>query len=273
MVRTWDDHEARVTLLQASAGERTVPGVWHENYWFRRHEVAYELACGVATALLAGLDAADRAPIALDAGCGEGYGAARLAQVLGPTRAGAPRPAGAAGCVLALDYDSAAMRHLAARYPELTALRGNLVGMPLADDTADLVVSLQTIEHLWDPRAFVCECARVLRPGGRVLLSTPNRLTFPPGNVFHHRELDADELLELMGSAFGQIDVSGLHHGRRLRSWEDRHGSIVDAQIATEPDRWPPSLAEMVRSITAADFEIRPDVADSRDLIAQAIAP
>ena len=62
-------------------------------------------------------------------------------------------------------------------------------------------MSSQVVEHLWDQDAFVAECARVLRPGGRLVVTTPNRLTFPPGNVFHPRELDATELGALVATA------------------------------------------------------------------------
>ncbi|MGH3631837.1 MAG: class I SAM-dependent methyltransferase, partial [Sciscionella sp.] len=137
-------------------GERTVPGVAEENYWFARHEAAYEylLPRCVGAAVL-------------EAGCGEGYGAARIA-------AHAQR-------VIALDYDEPATTHLASRYRTVDAVRANLAALPIRASSMDLVVNLQVIEHLWDQGQFLGECARVLRPGSTLILSTPNRLTFSPG--------------------------------------------------------------------------------------------
>jgi 2-polyprenyl-3-methyl-5-hydroxy-6-metoxy-1,4-benzoquinol methylase len=240
---------ADATFFTVSAGERTVPGVWHENYWLRRHEVVYRHVA----------DMASIETLVLDAGCGEGYGTAILAE--------------RASRVLALDYDSCTAQHLAEAYPSLSAVRANLVALPLRDSSLDLLVSLQTIEHLWSPEAFVAECARVLRPGGRLALSTPNRLTFPPGNVFHHRELDAWELAALLATSFDDVAVSGVHHGERLRQWEARHGSIVDAQIAEPPDAWDATLAAMVREVGAHDFIIGADTSQCLDLLAAGSAP
>lgn len=232
-------------------GERTVPGIWHENYWLRRHEVVYAWVADRVTAMAAEIG---RAPVVLDAGCGEGYGTASLAT----------RDVQA----LALDYDAFTASHLAQAYPGLPAVRANLVALPLRSGSLDMLVSLQTVEHLWDQDRFVAECARVLRPGGLVVLSTPNRLTFPPGNVFHHRELDTDELGSLLGAAFDDVTVSGVHHAAPLRAWEAEHGSIVDAQIAAPPQEWARDLAAAIRDIRTDDFVIRGETDDSRDLLA-----
>lgn len=237
-------------------GERTVPGVWHENYWLRRHEVVYSWVADLVESRGGDLG---RAPLVLDAGCGEGYGTAMLA--------------GIGSRALALDYDQWTANHLAARYPDLPAARGNLVALPLRTGSLDVLVSLQTVEHLWDQDGFVAECARVLRPGGLAVVSTPNRLTFPPGNVFHHRELDADELRDLLTIAFDDVEVSGVHHGVDLQAWEAVHGSIVDTQIAAAPQEWAPDLAAAVRDIGTDDFVIRAETDDSRDLLAIGRAP
>jgi SAM-dependent methyltransferase len=251
-----DTRDAQRETHLPITGERTVPGIAEENYWFRRHEIAYlQLAplCAGRTVL--------------EAGCGEGYGADLLST-------GASR-------VIALDYDAHTAAHVARRYPCMQVLRGNLAALPLRTGSVQVVVNLQVIEHLWDQPGFLRECARVLEPGGLLLISTPNRITFSPGrdtplNPFHTRELAADELAELLVEAgFAVQSMRGLHHGPRLRALDAAHGgSFIDAQLdrslAGEP--WPEQLRSDVASITSGDFLIHErDIDASLDLVAIAV--
>lgn len=245
-------------------GERTIPDLEIENYWFRRHQVVYQR---LATHCV-GRDV-------LEAGCGEGYGADLIA--------------GVARRVVAVDYDAAAVAHVRGRYPRVEVMQANLAELPLPDASMDVVVNFQVIEHLWDQAQFVEECARVLRPSGLLLMSTPNRITFSPGrdtpiNPFHTRELNADELTELLvGAGFTQVAVSGLFHGARLREMDARHGgSIIDAQIAraVADAPWPPQLIADVAAVTVDDFDLvaaghrnTHPIDDSLDLIAIAVRP
>jgi SAM-dependent methyltransferase len=179
--------------------------------------------------------------------------------------------------VIAADYDRAAVAHVAATYPRVRALRGNLVGLPLADGSVDVVASLQVIEHLWDQPGFLAECARVLRPAGTLLLTTPNRLTFSPPNrplnPFHHRELDPAEFAALL--AEGGFEVSrllGLRHGPRLRRYDRLFGSLVDAQLAGPPATWHQHLRRAVTAVRTTDFVLGADNLDScLDLVAVAV--
>nr|WP_260765080.1 class I SAM-dependent methyltransferase [Mycobacterium sp. SMC-4] len=246
----------------ALTGERTVPGVAEENYWFRRHEVVYRRL----------LDHCRDRDV-LEAGCGEGYGADLIADV--------------ARRVIGLDYDDSAVTHVRARYPRVDMHQGNLAELPLPDSSVDVVVNFQVIEHLWDQGQFVAECGRVLRPGGVLLISTPNRITFSPGrdtpvNPFHTRELNAAELTELLESA-GLVVQSmlGVFHGPRLAELDARHGgSIIDAQIARAlaDAPWPTELLADVVSVHVDDFELSEhgtatNIDDSLDLVAIAVRP
>jgi SAM-dependent methyltransferase len=221
-------------------GERTIPGLAEENYWFRRHEVVY----------------------------------------------GADLIAGVARRVIGLDYDESAVAHVRARYPRVEMRHGNLAELPLADAEVDVVVNFQVIEHLWDQGQFVAECFRVLRPSGALLVSTPNRITFSPGrdtpiNPFHTRELNADELTELLTTAGLRIEgVYGLFHGERLEELDARRGgSIIDAQIARAlaDAPWSDDLLADVAAVTTADFDLieagARNIDDSLDLVAIAVRP
>ncbi|MFT7840079.1 class I SAM-dependent methyltransferase [Saccharothrix sp. BKS2] len=239
-------------------GERTVPGIVEENYWFRRHEAAYlDLVRHCVGAVV------------LEAGCGEGYGAALIA--------------GRAARVVALDYDETTAAHVGRAYPGLTAVRGNLAALPVRDAGVDVVANLQVIEHLWDQEGFLAECARVLRPGGRLLVTTPNRITFSPGrdtplNPFHTRELAPAELRDLLVGAGLEVELlAGLRHGPALRALDRAFGgSIIDAQVAVVlgGGGWPADLLAAVASVRAEDFELTTDDLDaSLDLVAVAVRP
>ena len=242
-------------------GERTIPGLAVENYWFRRHEVVY-LRCAD---ICAGRDV-------LEAGCGEGYGADLIASV--------------ARRVVAVDYDAATVAHVRSRYPRVQVVAANLASLPVPDSSMDVVVNFQVIEHLWDQPQFITECLRVLRPGGLLMMSTPNRITFTPGsdtpvNPFHTRELNAAELRELLtDGGFRVTSMSGVFHGPRLIDMDVRHGgSIIEAQIARAlaDAPWPDDLLDDVAAVACEDFDIVDaslrDIDESLDLLAIAQRP
>lgn len=266
-MKSTDGPDAPADTTLVLTGERTIPGLDIENYWFRRHEVVYRQ-----------LAPRCRGRDVLEAGCGEGYGADLIADV--------------ARRVIGLDYDDAAVAHVRDRYPRVEAIQGNLAELPLPDGAVDIVVNFQVIEHLWDQAQFIAECARVLRPGGLLMVSTPNRITFSPGrdtpiNPFHTRELNAAELTELLvDGGFVMDGMFGVFHGPVLREMDARHGgSIIDAQIAraVADAPWPAELLADVAAVTSGDFDIleaaegespdSPDIDDSLDLVAIAVRP
>ncbi|HEX2030534.1 MAG TPA: class I SAM-dependent methyltransferase [Actinomycetota bacterium] len=225
-------------------GERTLPDVPEENYWFRRHEAAYRLAAR----------AVPRGARIVDAGCGEGYGTALLA-----------RRGKAAG----LDLDGATVAHAAARYGPRFA-RADLCRPPLRRGSVDAVLALQVLEHLVCPQAFLATCRDALRPGGVLVLSTPNRLTFPAGlNPSHVYEYDPAELRGLLGSLFAETTVFGIAHGPRLRALDRALGEPVPRRLVRSSYReLRPWIRAALRAIRARDFRSTAEPEGALDLVA-----
>jgi SAM-dependent methyltransferase len=129
----------------------------------------------------------------LDAGCGTGYGSKILAE------------SGAAE-VVGVDIEESVVE--AVRGHQSAGVRfevGDVRELPFEDASFDLVVSFEVIEHVAEHDVVLDEFARVLRPGGIVAVSSPNRSTYPAGNPHHVRELLPDELQQSLGEHFQHV--------------------------------------------------------------------
>lgn len=162
-------------------GERYVPAVRGQVKYEHLHRYALSLELVVGKTVL-------------DLAAGEGYGAAILAQT--------------AASVTGVDVDPAAVEHARYKYyyPNLNFLVGRCESVPLPDASVDVVTSFETIEHHDKHEEMMLEIKRVLKPGGILIISSPNRLTYSdePGysNPFHLKELYYDELRDLLGKHF-----------------------------------------------------------------------
>ena len=214
-------------------GERTLPDVPDENYWFRRHLAVYEWIAE----RVAGLRVADLA-------CGEGYGSDLLAQ--------------SAAEVVGVDANPEAHEHASLRYrrPNLRFERGLVEQFA---EPCDAVVFLQTIEHIHDPGAL---CERIAAAAPIAYISTPNRLTLAPpgaeksGNPWHLREYTLDEYRGLLEPRFSRVEIAGVFHARKLR--------LHEVAIRAGWDRVHPALritgpfySRFVPAISASDFQLR----------------
>jgi len=181
-------------------GERTLPDVPEENYWYRRHLAVYEW-----------IGARVVGQRVVDLACGEGYGSEVLSR--------------SARSVIGVDANPEAHEHARLRYR-----RQNLsFTRALVEDWSepcDAVIFLQTIEHVRDPGALLSHLATLLAGGGVAYVSTPNVLTLaPPGaekseNPWHVKEYRPEEFRALCSAHFAEVELLGLHHARKLRAHE-----------------------------------------------------
>jgi SAM-dependent methyltransferase len=219
-------------------GERTLPDIPEENYWYRRHLAVYEWI---------GARVAGRR--VLDMACGVGYGSEVLSR--------------SAASVVGVDANPEAHEHARVRYQRenLRFDRGvvETYGQP---QSLDAVVFLQTIEHVQDPQAVLEHFRALLTPGGVAYISTPNLLTLAgpdrekSDNPWHVCEYRAHEFDQLCRSVFAEVDLLGLFHARKLRlhgwalqlGWDRVHAALG----LTKPfyDRFTPA-------ISARDFALR----------------
>lgn len=219
-------------------GERTLPDIPAENYWFQRHLAVYEWVADRC-----------RGQRVADLACGEGYGSDLIAR--------------RAAEVVGVDANPETFEHARARYcrPNLSFER-TLVEWYQPDRPVDAVVLLQTIEHLQDPDHAMSRFRAILAEGGACYVSTPNVLTLAPeganrsDNPFHLREYRAEEFRALAERHFERVELYGLFHSRRLRlhdwalkaGWDRIHRTLGATELFY--DRFTPSIG-------SADFVLR----------------
>jgi SAM-dependent methyltransferase len=168
-------------------GERVIPGQVNDDLW-SEHVARYAFARRYA----------DGRRI-LDAGCGAGYGAAELAQ--------------SAIQVTGLDLAPEAVEYARATYPipNLLFVVSSCTTTPFLQNSFELVVAFEVIEHLRDFRAFLNECARVMTPQGLFIVSSPNKSYYAESraktgpNPFHEHEFEADEFVTELSRVFSNV--------------------------------------------------------------------
>src|SRR5579859_766364 len=219
-------------------GERTLPDVPAENYWFARHLAVYEWI---------GARVIGRRVI--DMACGEGYGSEVLSR--------------GAASVVGVDANPEAHEHARLRYvrQNLRFERG-MVENHGERGAYDAIVFLQTIEHVHDPVGVLEHFRSLLAPDGVAYVSTPNLLTLAPSgatksdNPWHLKEYRAHEFQALCATTFEHVALLGLFHARKLRlhdlalacGWDAVHSRLRITR---------PFYDRFTAAIATSDFELR----------------
>jgi len=190
-------------------GERVTTGEGGFNPSFQRHRAEYRLS---ATLLGPGR--------VLDLGCGTGHSYTELA----------PRES------VGVDIDPTALEG-----QERETHVADMRRLPFPQDAFESVVAIQSIEHVPDAERMLAEGARVLRPGGRAIFVTPNRLTFGrPDEIidpYHYVEYDPAELRAVCSGYFESVEVLALHASERYMAIHDDERRELDRLLTRDPLR------------------------------------
>lgn len=150
----------------------------------------------------------------LDIGCGEGRGMDMLVEK--------------SGTFTAIDKIREVLDANKAKHPEIEIIQANIPPFPgIEDNSKDVAVSFQVIEHIEDDEFFVSEIQRVLKPGGRAVISTPNLLMSLTRNPWHVREYTPKQYKELMERYFSKVEVFGVYGNQRVTDYYELNKASV----------------------------------------------
>lgn len=212
----------------------------------------------------------------LELGCGEGRGVELLAPL--------------ADSYIGIDKIKAIIDNLAQKFPDHKFQSKVFPPFPFEDNSFDTIITFQVIEHVKDDEGFVKEIHRVLKPGGRALITTPNIKMTLSRNPWHEREYTADELKALCKKYFEKVEMKGIAGNEKVMEYHERNRvsvqRIMRFDIFGLQYRLPAGLLripydilnrmnrnklketgdELVKSISVEDFNLRDQDEQNLDL-------
>ena len=212
----------------------------------------------------------------LELGCGEGRGVELLAPL--------------ADSYIGIDKIKAIIDNLAQKFPDHIFQSGVFPPFPFEDNSFDTIITFQVIEHVKDDEGFIKEIQRVLKPGGRALITTPNIKMTLSRNPWHEREYTADELKALCKKYFEKVEMKGIAGNEKVMEYHERNRvsvqRIMRFDIFGLQYRLPAGLLripydilnrmnrnklketgdELVKSISVEDFNLRDQDEQNLDL-------
>jgi len=213
----------------------------------------------------------------LELGCGEGRGI----EIIEPF----------CNRYVALDKIAEVIHELKDKYPDVVFRQSIFPPMvDLSDDSFDTIVSFQVIEHIKNDALFLKEIFRVLKPGGKALITTPNRPKSLTRNPWHIREYNENELYELAKSIFPKVEMAGISGNQKVMTYYEQNKKSVERitrwDILDLQHRLPASVlkipydllnrfnrnklgnhhSNLVKNITHQDYLVTSQVKDGLDL-------
>ncbi|MEX2335930.1 MAG: class I SAM-dependent methyltransferase, partial [Fulvivirga sp.] len=150
----------------------------------------------------------------LEIGCGEGRGISLLKDKC--------------NSYTAIDKIATVLEALEQQYNDVTFIQDNIPPLNKIDnDQYDVVISFQVIEHIKNDKLFLQEIYRVLKPGGKALITTPNIKKTLTRNPWHIREYTAEQLTALAGSVFQKVEMKGVTGNEKVLKYYEMNRKSV----------------------------------------------
>ena len=174
-----------------------------ENVIYQRHVIAYKESASLIHGTV------------LEIGSGEGYGMIELA----------PK----AEHYIAIDkYETLIPKELKEKN-NITFIKSEVPPLEeIKDESVDFVVSFQVIEHIKNDKLFLQEIYRVLKPGGKAILTTPNLLMSLSRSPWHIREYDPEEMKEILKTSFKKIELKGIFGNEKVMEYYKKNKESVE---------------------------------------------
>lgn len=195
-----------------SSGEIISPETPGINPLFQRHLAAYDFCIPYI-----------KDKRVLEVGFGEGYGVGRLSEHSSSYDA----------VDVTDEWIESAKRKYGRENVTFRLYDGKV--LPYGDQSFDVVISMQVIEHIKDYRNYLLEIKRVLRPSGMAILGTPNKKTMISGvNPYHYKEFSHDELQRELADIFKDIEIYGLFGSDRYMALKEGEQGLARKILAID---------------------------------------
>ena len=173
-----------------------------ENVIYQRHLIAYKEAAKFISGTV------------LEIGSGEGYGIIELA----------PK----ADHYIAVDKYNTEISDKLKKENNITFIKSEVPPLKgIEDNSVDFVVTFQVIEHIKDDEMFLQEIHRVLRPGGKLILTTPNIVMSLTRNPWHTREYNPEQMREVLKSSFDNYELKGVFGNDKVMDYYNKNKESV----------------------------------------------
>ena len=151
----------------------------------------------------------------LEIGCGEGYGLEFIYKN--------------ANSVTVIDKSKSVLDKIKRKHPKITVLKQKIPPLRnLKDNSFDIVISFQVIEHIKDANLFIKEIHRVLKPNGKAYITTPNSKKTIARNPWHHKEFNYNEIDSLLKNTFSNYSIMGIEGNLKTSKYYERNKEAVE---------------------------------------------